>query len=812
MLGAWALYPLVVVLISAGIGLLAGRVAGRSLGLGAVPLGFVATIVVFTFLLQIGVSADLVSVTALVAALGGFVLRARRSASGERALLDVVRHPTRETVWFAAAGLIAYLVCMLPILATGRVGILGYYFLNDPAWHTALIEWLHANGAHAAGSIDSSWSMISMQISAGYPLGTYSWPLVGMTFTGASAFALWTPTCALALAMVVLTAHRLVRLAGASGLWATPLALGAGAGFLPLSFVAQGGLKEVLFTLAVLLTGWAIATTRISADQTGATQIRSLLPAAIAISSLLVIFGPGGALWILPIGALTFVLALVLLRDLSRWRVLAITVVWGLLALILALPSAIAALRLLRDVSAVAESGTEVGNLIGAVPLREVFGTWISNDYRLPEPAAGFHLWSFGLSWLALVLVVVGGMRELISRRVAVPIVGLSAAAAIFWIERHYNIYFAAKSYVVITPVVGVAIASALIWLIRANVVARAVGVLLAAGFAISLLGAWAQVYAFAYITPQQRFEELALIDQRISGHGPTLFNDFEEYGESMLRAGLTSQPFAMAGGIVSAPPGGRGSGTQPSNIAGYTPDVLAHFNVIVDRAKPQGSRPGPGFEEWFATKYYVVWRRSGPGPEAFVALSGPTETGTDTLSCKSEAVRNLFALAENNNTPVDVALPARGTVVVPAEKISRTGEWAQQVPDPEGFVNRKLGDSGSFEVSLQPRTKYRMWVQGSFGPGFSVSVNDKTVGNASREQSLRSAWIPLGSFTAAENNTVQLKPRRWLLLRPGSLDSDSIREFAFTVDGARPTVERRSVESARKLCGRQVIWLASAN
>jgi hypothetical protein len=189
---------------------------------------------------------------------------------------------------------------MLPLIATGEIGVLGYYFLNDAAWHTALIEWLHAHGAHSSAVVDSSWTAVSQQVAQGYPLGTYVWPLIGITFTGSSAFALWTPSCALTLAMLALLVQRIARRSGAKSGWSAALAVPIAAGYLPLSFLAQGGLKELLFAFALLAAAWSIADIEITEGSGLGTQIRALLGGAIGLAALITIFGPGGAAWILP--------------------------------------------------------------------------------------------------------------------------------------------------------------------------------------------------------------------------------------------------------------------------------------------------------------------------------------------------------------------------------------------------------------------------------------------------------------------------------------------------------------------------------
>jgi hypothetical protein len=813
-LAAWLLYPIVAVLISAGTGVLLSRAVGRPLGLSALPLGFLATLVVFAFLLSLGLPADLVSLLIGAAAAIGLVLRWRSPIAAERPLAELLRRPGGEVLWFVVSGVAVYLIGMLPLIATGEIGVLGYYFLNDAAWHTALIEWLHAHGAHSSAVVDSSWTAVSQQVAQGYPLGTYVWPLIGITFTGSSAFALWTPSCALTLAMLALLVQRIARRSGAKSGWSAALAVPIAAGYLPLSFLAQGGLKELLFAFALLAAAWSIADIEITEGSGLGTQIRALLGGAIGLAALITIFGPGGAAWILPMAFFACLIAF--LRPptaLRRPRVIVLAGALGVLTLLLALPSVLAALRGLGTVSVVAQNTTNIGNLLGPVPLREVLGGWVSSDYREAAPSTPFHGWSYLLSAAAGLLLVIGGLRELFSGRIAVPLAGFAGGVALVYVGLRFNVYFQAKTYVALAPAVGCAIASALIWLIAGHAPRRRSGRIIGVVLAAMLLGSFVAngplLYAHVWTSPTARLQEMAAINQRIAGAGPTLFYDQDDYGQSMLRAGRATQPFGLFHPPVTIDVGP--SRAIPPDLDDVDEDDLQHYKVLVERRKPVGTRPPGNYSIWFETDFYTVWRRTAPPPLLHLPIGLATPSGMAPLDCSSPQVRKALELAHRKDRSVRLALASRQVAEVPAGQIVRRAPWALNEPDSDGYLVRAGKQDGSFNVRLEPGVRYEAWVQGAFGPGIAVQVDGRRLGAVSRGLGWQHQWWPLGTFTAGDQTTVKLTPAGDSLLHPGSKLYDFIRGFAFTRAHARARVVSTTADGARAWCGRPVDWIEVA-
>jgi hypothetical protein len=701
---------------------------------------------------------------------------------------------------------------MIPLLATGKIGILGYYFLNDPSFHVAAAEWIHANGFKDPAVIDSSYTGAANLINSGYPTGTYAWPVISITFLGTSAFAIWTPLCAITLGMLAVLAYGFVRRSGSSPIWAVPLAVAIAAAYLPVSYLLQGGLKELLFALAFTLSGYAVTTFAPSGTDLKAL-LRATIPAAFAISSMIVIFGPGAGVWIGQLTVFAFVIAFIGAPRLgiTRLRVFLTAALWGVLLILLTLPALISAIDQLSTVQDVAANLTGIGNLLGFVPSRAMLPGWVSGDYRVPEPTPGYSTISYAVVAAAGVLVLIGGIREFFTRRFFVPLTGITAAIALAYLTSRYNAYFVAKAMVTFVPVIGCAVASGLIWLIKSRGSYRVLGVILAAAFAFTATAGFVQNYKNAWTTPTNRLEELSLIDSRGDGQGPTLLTEREDYGQSTLSDAGGVVPHAMLTALMSGTPmipNGGGSLVIPQDIDGFETKWLETRKLIVERRGPGGSRPPSNYNLWFTTKHYNVWRRGeGPAPKVHVPVGLQTDSGMGEMVCNDPQMRSALRLAESSNSKVIVATRESEPELVEVDDIDQEPAWSPANPA-DGFGFRPVDASGSFDMKLDPGKKYTLWVQGQFGAGIKVSVDGKEQGSVPRDLGSREHWSPLGEFTAEEVTKVAIKPYGASSLAPGSIRGDAIRAFAVLEEEPAEKLTETDAAGARKFCGKQIDWL----
>lgn len=800
MLLAWVVFPCLVLLISAGVGVLCDRVAARDFDVLTLPVGFAASIVGFCFILQLGVPASASSaIVALAAIVGlGMAIKDRASvASDSRALVICA---------LIAAG-IAYLIGIAPLVGSGRLGVIGYVILNDPAWHLSLIEWIHANGTTPATVLDSANASISQQLGQGYPLGSYSWQLIAKSLLGIRPMFIWTPTAAITLAMIAMVAYGAVHKSGATRRWAVVLAAAIGVGFLPLAYLAQGGVKEVTFAFTFIFAAMAIAGLEFRADERISLALRRTFAAAIGIAAMITVFGPAAGLWIAPMVLIAVIVAAATRpAGLSFGRLALLVGGWGAITLAITLPSLIDALRIFSTVSTVA-GGNDIGNLLGPIPFREVFNAWISPDYRFAVPHEKSTSWVAIVTAAAALLAVIGAVTEVRGRRLFVPMAAISGFLAIQYIESKYNIYFIAKSYVAFAPIVGCATAAGLIWLITSEVRRRRyAGIVLAGALAVTMVASIGLYYGSVFMTPDERFEELAAINERLDGRGPTLVNEREEYSRVLLRDNRPWESFGLFVPDRGFRPGGGYPMPITPDVDSYRDDHMKRFTAIVERKHPGASRPPSNYARWFETERYVVWRKQGPPPQAHVSIGLAAPTGTGALDCNLQEIQHVARVAREQGKKLLIATPQREKKIVFAESFKTNADW--RPPSELGIRTREHNGRGEFEVELTPGKTYRPYLQGSLGRGIDVYIGDEKLVTARDDLGIQDQWQPLPEIVGSGATTVRLEPAAARFWRAGNLRHDNIRAMAFVEDGPDSKMREITTDQLLDYCGKDVDWV----
>src|SRR5689334_7085093 len=133
-LAGWVIAPIVLLLMSGAVGLLAERVSRAELPDGLlVPLGAWTLVVVLLPVYLLDLSAPFAAVVGLVLVAGGIW-------AGRRALLRPLRTPA------AVAGLLGYALYLAPVLLTGHWTWSGYNFVNDPSVNWVIVDHLMSAG------------------------------------------------------------------------------------------------------------------------------------------------------------------------------------------------------------------------------------------------------------------------------------------------------------------------------------------------------------------------------------------------------------------------------------------------------------------------------------------------------------------------------------------------------------------------------------------------------------------------------------------------------------------------------------------
>jgi len=793
---AWVLAPAVAALVALGIGRLLERAAGMRLGALILPAGFVGGIPVMVLLLEVGVGGVLTAVLAGVIGLVGLIDLAVALVRRREAL------PRVPTAWAAGSALAAYGVMLAPLVGSGRAGVLGYVLNNDPAVHISVVSLLRESGAAVSQfGADDSYHFMSVQFVTGYPLGSHVWPLLTDVVARLDPFLGWTPMIAVIAGMMALVLRALLLRLGASQLVAALGGVVVACGYLPYSFGAQGGAKELLMALTLFA---AIALFDAGLRQPG--SLRPLIPSLFAGAAGVNTFGLAAMPWLGTAGLLGLAALLWRARQegtLGRM----LLIVGGLAAAVtaLALPSVLSSIEFAQASKGAIEDPAQVGNLLGPVPWTEAFNVWLSKDYRVDVPDLNRPTdLGMALVFLAAAIGLVQAVRK--RQLVLLAVLVITATGAVF-ISRRYAIYFDAKTYVVLAPALGLVTAAGVVALLRGRRALRIAGAVLGIVLCLAALASVAFVYRGAARTPD-RLQELSAISDRLDGQGPILVNDREDYARYLLResgpweswgAWQPSRNFRFAEEPLPVP--------HAPDFDDYSTEHLQRFPLVLERKGPSGSRPPATFLPWFETENYRVWKRSGPKPIVHVALGEARPDGTGGFDCRTPAARALLLRARSTGVRVRASVRNSALYLIPGMR-SRTSAGSRRAAIVPGHI--RLGPDSVSTVAIDvPAGRYRLWTQGEFARGFRYRLGSQVIGDVSDDLGLTSGWRYVGAAdvgSADRTLTMTGLGRSWW--QTGSRREDIAGDLAF-----EPATQRHRVISVpgadvRRLCGRQLDWV----
>ena len=690
---AWLAAPLLLIGSSCGIGLLVSSISNLRLGAATAPAGLLSMIVVVNTLLWLRLPAALVTALVVIGALIGLwigyrrVMESRRARTGEHTT-DAGADSNSNwnpVVTGSIAATVVWIGGMLPIVLMGRLGVLGYILNNDAAIHIAVVEVLRDHGAAGLSDPSVSTDVAGGLYTTNYPTGGQVPALIAAMLTKSPGFHIWSPVLVTCMAMIALVATHLHKRFGSPQGIALIGSILAGGGYLVYSYMLQGGMKEVLLALAIP----AIAALAILARERDLAP-RTLLPVALGIASLPSVMSLGGFAWLAP-AALAFGTICVVSppAGLSRLKTLAIVLAIGLAACVMAAPAIVSSVAFTSENSAVISDQDQIGNLLGPVPWKESLGVWFSHDYRSGQPQFFPRINSaFVVVLFALALIGLG--TSIRRRNWELPLAVFSAASAALLLTVKYSIYFEAKAYVVLAPLMALAVGFGLTT-IHSLPPLRRPAIALTGVIAVAALLSTAFTYPTVWFTPQQRFEDLASISDRLAGKGGVLVSDREDYARVILERNNTRQPWQSYPTAVLGMrnPGLIGDSTITADVDDYLDDLLGEVNWIVDRHRPAGS---------LATRQL----RAGVGNQLVHGVAqgrtGPSRTVSD---------RRCLHVLER---PIRLSIRTGGSV-------HRTGT---KRPDSRGSQRRTAGASAESRSSVlrQLRNRSKQGASATAQPG----------------------------------------------------------------------------------------------
>jgi len=756
------------------------------------PLGLCVALVLIMPGYTLGAGDAIAIALLLVVALAGLIF----AQGGVRARVS--------PGWAGAAGLAAYVVYMMPVIAYGHWTWSGYDFVNDSGFEMLLANHVKGFGTLLGQLPESSERQFLVQyLDNGYPLGTQALlgTLSGLIDTPVEVLYQGYIATLAALGAVALATIGERRLGG----WRAALvAVAAVCANLTYQYAFQGGIKEIGL-LAAVCAATALAYAAISLAKPYAGGVLVAVSAAAALAAYNAVALPY-------MGALALFLGLAVALTRRTWpssRWILPVVAAACLAAVLAIPS----LTTLQTFFAVARTGQgatgvgaiQFGQLLRKLPLSQLSGVWLAGEYRLPVPAGLKGTLTALASGTILVLAVAGALWALRCREAGSLLVAGVTGLVMLVVFSRASPYAQGKLLAMAGPAV---VFVALAFLAGARGRLSLPALALAGALAIGIFASDVLTYGHDRIAPTARIDAITQVGDHFAGQGPVLWNEFEEYAKYLARAARISSPFeAVTPQQVQL--------RSPTYFYGHYFDLdeellsfVEGYPIIVTRSSPAASRPPANYRLVYQNKYYLGWRRTS-APQVLRHLpEQQLYSPYDTVSCP--ALAPIVADAPRG-TELMVATAPELAVFNPSNDPRRSAGWPPDPVQPEAVVTNTAG-SAEGVLSVRAGALYAVWLQGDFPRKTYVQVDGRTVGWVAGPntplQWLQAASLRLRAGAHririyADGGHRHFGPGEWPMG-----DGGTIGAVALQSEASSERVQSVPLASWKTLCGTEADWV----
>jgi hypothetical protein len=788
------LYPCALAALCAGAGLLVDRLSGgflpASLLLTVGAAGLIALSQLSTYVSPL---APATPYLLAVAALAGFALEWRR--------VRVLAHRAREHARLAVVSVAAYLLALAPVLLAGRPTFSSYMALADSAVHLLGADYLIRHG--------QDYAHLDLRNSYGQFLNDYynsSYPSGADTLFGGSAFLvrvplIWAyqPFNAFMLALSTGPAWLLARRMRLDGSLAALAALTAALPALVYAYELLGSVKEVTALSMLLTLGCLVILHRSWLRGPPLRAIPFALVLAAGVSALGVAFGA----WALAaVVVLAAVLGLELHAGRARARGSLLLIGGGALTLLIcAWPTwanVSGSLRVAQDIASTSNSG----NLHAPLHTEQVLGIWLRGSYKLAPNGAALAATHILIA-IAIAAALLGALHVLRLR--AYPLAGWLALTllASLAVSESVSTWAEAKTLVLTSPVVVLLAWGGVAALREAprSAMARPAAVALAIVLAGGVLASDALQYHSSDLAPTARYQEMAHVNSRFAGKGPTLFTDFDEYSLYELRDLDVGGPdFVYPPAALAATARGYG---DPVEIDRVPPSALLAYPLIVSRRDPAASRPPSAYRLLWQGSYYEVWGRKPNAPAASIHVA---LAGSRAMQCaRIAAVARQASRAEEQL----IAAEAPELIRLAPAHAQHPPRWGHERA---GLVMSTPGTL-SLAFTVPSSGVWNVWVQGQIMPTVDLSVDGRRLssiaGQLSGNSLVPDTVPPVAVRLAAGEHRVSVT-RPGFSLSPGDGGAAVLDAILLTPARSDPQGPLRAAvpSSWRTLCGRSYQWV----
>jgi hypothetical protein len=781
---AWLAFPLLLALLALGCGLLVERSAAIRLpGVLLLPLGLALIVVLSQIVTYWDATAEVAAPLVVAAAVAGIALSRARLREA------------RIDPWARAAAAAVFGVFAAPVVLSGEATFAGYTLLGDTSIHFSLIDHVMEHGRDVSGLRPSSYeAAIDAYLDSAYPLGAHTALGAVRPLTGQDVAWVFQPYLAVLAALTALSIYAIVLPVARSRAWSAFVACVSAQPALVFAYSLQGSVKEIatIWILALLV---ALVPVTVSATGGG---LRRFVPLAVVTSASIGILSLAVAPWLGPLLGVAFLGLLVKQRFASNLRTLQEAAAFAIATAAISFPTLALSETFVRATKGVVTAPNELGNLAGPLDKLQLFGIWPSGDYRF-EPGGGSLEVTYVLVAVAAAAALEGIAWALRTRAFGpLLFVGVSLAGWGYattqgspWVE--------AKALAIASPAVMVAALLGPLALARIGRIAEAA--VLAAAIAFGVVWSNALAYHDVDLAPRDRLVELKDVGERISERGPTLYMEFEEFAKHFLR---DADPTGWAEAWKPIAEGGRFGFSE--DIDRVPLDYVLDHRALVLRRSPSISRPPAAYERTFTGDWYEVWERKGP-----LTVSTHTPLGDPIQASAAPRCPRLRRLAEQGaRKRMRLAYVPRpsSAYLVPA-RLEFPPAWQVDGADP---LTLRPAGPGRIDAEVLTRVpgRHRVWVQGSFGRGYRVSVDGKPAGRIEYELNPRGQYGLAGTVALAPGRHNVTIVRGGGDLRPGNGGSNRLLGpvVLSPVASEGRAVRYSRARDPRSLCRRALDWV----
>ena len=781
---AWILYPLILLALCLGVGLLADVLTGRRLpGALLAPAGLAAIVVVGQFTTLTDATAELTLPLLLVLAIAG-------------AGLALPWRFGRPDPWATGVALAVFAVFAAPVVLSGAATFAGYVKLDDTATWLAMTDQVMERGRDLDGLEPSTFSAtLEANLPGGYPVGVFLPFGAAQKLVGGDLAWVFQPYLSFLAAMLALCLWQigggLAAVLSRPGLRALAAFVAAQPALL-FAYALWGGIKELaaaaFVALAAALAGDLLRTGgRTKRDASDASSVDDEDQPRRADAALLAL-AAGALVDVLSIGGLVWLGPMLLALAVLAWRTFEPRHVAGL-ALAFALPLLVFVLPILlgggfNPFQAGLTEESEIGNLIEPLSPLQALGIWPSGDFRV-DPSAS-------VPTAILIAIGVGavlyGLWTAWRRRAAAQLLfatALLAAAAIVlvgspWVD--------AKALAVAAPV---ALSLAMLGAIAALCVDRLTGALLIVAVAGGVI--WSNVLAYGGVNlaPADQLVELEQIGEDFAGQGPALMTEYNPYGARHFLRDVDGEGVSeLRVRQVTLRDGTTAEKGEAVDLDEIDLNALFEYPTLVLRRSPVASRPPLPYELAWVGDYYEVWQRP-EVPEGDIVLShqpvGDEFDAGGVPECSEVTGLGLLALANQlGQPPQSIRLVA-----------------APHAP---------VYDATAGEFVVPRAGRYDAWLKGSARGSVELLVDGEQVGEVRQELNNDGGYIYMGETELTQGAHAAELRFGGADLHPGSggFPRPEVGPLLFAptaAESASPIVTV-PVDEADRLCGKSWDWI----